>query len=140
MDALLEVVTREARIEIASGVRIRGGNVELSAKAGDEAPEDIATGDLKIFSDYTIGSFTKLVTQSISWPLVLMFKSADARVIIGEGTQISGSGSVHVEADARADATAEAITGGCSRGCRFGFSAPSTAPPMQRPKPWLART
>ncbi|UCD79969.1 MAG: LEPR-XLL domain-containing protein, partial [Desulfobacterales bacterium] len=104
--------SRDATITIGPSAVLKGGDIRLSAEAGDEAPEETDSKALAIFENFTIEALKTILTDNYSLPVAAMIKRTDALVQVGKYAQIIGSGDVNIEAGATADGTVKAISGG----------------------------
>ncbi len=104
--------SKTATISI-DGATIRGGNIDITARAGDSNPED---GAPAIQDNWTFGELETLLDDNVSLPAAVMIKRAEAAIKINEDpanqTVISSSGNVNINAVSTADGTVKAISGG----------------------------
>ncbi len=104
--------SKTAKISI-DGATIKGGNIDITALAGDSNPED---GAPTIQENWTFGELETLLDDNVSLPAAVMIKRAEAAIKINEesagDTVISSSGNVNINAVSSADGTVKAISGG----------------------------
>ena len=112
---LIRLAGNESRIATISidGATIKGGNIDITATAGDSNPED---GAPSIQEKWTFGELETLLEDNVSLPAAVMIKRSEAAVRINEDpanqTVISSSGNVTINAVSSADGTVKAISGG----------------------------
>src|SRR5262249_10852951 len=116
----LEAAKRVAKVDIQSDAthvtKVEGNTVSVSAKAGDLNALDVAAGAIdgkegKAFGSWVSGLIGTVFNfdDLLSLPVAVGVKISSASVLVGAGSQITGSGDVTLKTESTADANTEAI-------------------------------
>ncbi len=98
-----------AKVTIAGGVTIRGGDVSITSDAGDQSVESLAAN---MAGGFNFLGIADLPADIISLPVAVFYKRSSAEIEIGDGVNavdISATGNVSLATDATSLARGDAL-------------------------------
>lgn len=101
------VSLRDVVVDIGDNAKLLGGAIYLYAQAEDRDLTTLLGTDREV-NNYYIKPFLDKLQEALALPAKVLYKQSEATIIIGEGAQIIGTGTVGLYATAAADASGTA--------------------------------